>query len=221
MLELLNLIQQCVTPQHQVVMSAIVKVESSGKPLAIGLNKGYRLQTQPKDEAQAKAWVEYLEKNNYNFDVGLGQVNIKNIHKYGYKASDMLEPCLNLKISSDILDKNYKLAATSANDADAIKKAISAYNTGNFSSGFKNGYVAKVTSKLAINNTNNSDVPPIISTSKKSLLPAQIVEVKPVKNTANKNNQSIELSPTENSNPYTAKTVMYVAPPKKLSAGEY
>lgn len=211
MLDLAVAINQCVNPIHKVVMQAIVKVESSGNPLAIGLNKGFKLQMQPKDEKQAQAWVEYLEKNDYNFDVGLGQVNIKNIHKYGYKAKDLIDPCLNLKIASDILDKNYQVALSSDNSAKALQKAISAYNTGNFSSGFYNGYVSKVNAKLgtklALNQ--NSDIPPIISTSSKSH--AKTIKVK---NTDTKELASNNPDKNADTNPYSSRTVMFVAPHK-------
>jgi type IV secretion system protein VirB1 len=206
MIDLAMLIDQCIMPRHKVVMTAIVTVESGGKPLAIGLNKGYRLKTQPKDENQAKNWVQYLEQNNYNFDVGLGQVNIKNIHHYGYKASDMLDPCLNLKISSEILEKSYQTALATSVSSKAIQQAISAYNTGNFNSGFNNGYVGKVNaslgSKLAMN---DSDIPPIISTKKSTTIHPQ--------------NKISASDDSNTSNPYSSKTVMYVAP-KKASAEE-
>lgn len=213
MLDLTTLINQCVMPQHQVVMTAIVKVESGGKPLVIGLNKGYRLQSQPKDETQAKAWVNYLEQNDYNFDVGISQVNIKNIHSYGYKAVDFLDPCLNLKIATDIFDKNHKAALATSNSANALQRAISAYNTGNFNSGFKNGYVSKVSSNLNIKLATNGDIPPIVATSSN----------KEVKNT---NTRAVNISPNngdksiDSLNPYTAKSVIFVAPPRKATPQE-
>jgi type IV secretion system protein VirB1 len=210
MMDLSTIIDQCVSPSHRTVMMAIVKVESGGKPLVIGLNKGYRLQTQPQNESQAKAWVDYLEKNNYNFDVGIGQVNIKNIHRYGYKASDFLDPCLNLKVASDIFDKSHQYALARDNSQNALQKAISAYNTGNFSSGFANGYVAKVNSKLLAANNSSSDIPPIINIKQST---------KPVTSTKK---ATISQSNGEQAvNPYSAKSVLYVAPPKKVTKEEY
>lgn len=127
-------------------MLAIIKTESNSFPWSIGLNiKGKRLFSQPANFNQAVKWVNYLEQNKYNFDVGLAQVNIKNIHKFGYKAQDLLDPCTNLKVSSSILHKNYNQARlNSSNSYEALLKALSAYNTGNYSSGFTNGYVNKV-----------------------------------------------------------------------------
>lgn len=218
MIDLATLINQCVNPAHKVVMEAIIKVESSGNPLVLGLNKGYKLQTQPKNEEQAKAWAEYLEQHDYNFDVGLGQVNIKNIHKYGYKAKDMLDPCLNLKIASDILDKNYQVALATDNSAKALQKAISAYNTGNFNSGFSNGYVHKVNAKLGTSLALNGEIPPIISTSSKHQIKTIKVRDNETTKVVNNNHQHAE-EKTE-ANPYSSRTVMFVAP-QKASREEY
>lgn len=145
MIDIPTYIQQCAPHVAQSTMLAIIRTESNGNPLAISINKGYKLRYQPKTLEQAYKWVEYLETHKYNFDIGLAQVNIKNINKYGYKAIEALEPCANLRIASDILIKNYGDALTkSKNTAEALEKAISAYNTGNYHSGLSNGYVQKV-----------------------------------------------------------------------------
>ncbi|MBP9741780.1 MAG: lytic transglycosylase domain-containing protein [Burkholderiales bacterium] len=138
-------IHQCVPYVAENTMLAIIKTESKFNPLAIGLNKGFRLMYQPQNLAQARSWATYLEKHGYNFDVGITQVNIKNIHKYGYSAIDALDPCLNMKLGGKILQSGYiKALRTSRNKQEALYKAISAYNTGNYHSGFRNGYVQKV-----------------------------------------------------------------------------
>jgi type IV secretion system protein VirB1 len=153
-------IQRCATQVAPSTMRAIVKTESNNNPWAIGLNHGKKLKYQPMSLTQAKSWVSYLEKAGYDFDVGLAQVNIRNIHKSGYSIIDMLDPCFNLYVASDILRKNYKSALqTTNNSQEALYKALSAYNTGNYHSGFNNGYVQRV-----VNNANNTDLPEITST---------------------------------------------------------
>ncbi len=206
MLNLALLILQCATPVAQVKMPAIIKTESQNNPLAIGLNKGYKLKFQPKDPEQAKNWVEYLEKNDYNFDVGLAQINIKNIKKYGYTAKDLLDPCVNITVGSDILANNYKNAMSgSTSSTEGWQKAISAYNTGNFTSGMRNGYVAKVNAnsqKLALN---DKDIPPIVgigqSNSAKKIVVRNAQDVSDIRDAQPKP-----------ANPYSSKTVMYVKP---------
>lgn len=138
-------IHQCAPQVAENTMMAIIKTESNGNPWAISLNRGHRLMYQPKSYKQAAAWVKYLEKYKYNFDVGIAQVNVKNIHKFGFRAVDALDPCLNLKLGSYILQSNYSQAIrASKTQQEALLKAISAYNTGNYHRGFYNGYVDKV-----------------------------------------------------------------------------
>lgn len=143
-LDLYALSKQCSPHVAPVTMVTLVKTESRGNPIALGLN-GARLKFQPKNESQAIAWVKYLDKHGYNFDVGLGQVNIINIRKYKLSPEQLLNPCLNLKVSADILTKNYIAARKTTSDPQlALRKALSAYNTGNQSRGFQNGYVTKI-----------------------------------------------------------------------------
>lgn len=152
MIDVLSYVVQCTPNVAPSTMLAIVRTESNGNPLAINLNNG-RLTYQPQNKKQAVSWVNYLEKHGYNFDVGIMQVNIKNIHKFGFMAADLLEPCLNLKIGAKILQANYSNAIKiSGHPQLALRKAISAYNTGNYYHGFKNGYVQKV-----IYNASNSE----------------------------------------------------------------
>ena len=126
-------------------MLAIVKTESRGNYLAIGLNRGKRLRYGARNLAEARSWVEYLEQHSYDFEIGLAQVNIRNVHKYGFSANDMLDPCKNLKLAADILQHSYLNAkSVSANNREALYKALSAYNSGNYRTGFTNGYVQRV-----------------------------------------------------------------------------
>lgn len=135
---------------HRSVMTAIVKVESGGNPWAININSknGQRLLYPAKSLEQAQAWVRWFVANNYNIDIGIAQINIKNIQKQGLNPVSFLEPCTNLKMAGQILKANYVSASkNSTSSDDAVKKAISAYNTGNYRSGFTNGYVGKVMAK--------------------------------------------------------------------------
>ena len=144
-IDLIAYIQQCAPRVTPSTMLAIIKTESGGNMLAINVNGKARLLSQPKNIKQALAWVEYLDKYEYNFDIGLCQVNIRNVRKYGYKPSDMLDPCKNLIVASDILYKNYHKVLNNSNSKNyALQKALSAYNTGNYHRGFVNGYVQRV-----------------------------------------------------------------------------
>ena len=207
MIDLPYLIEHCVPPLAKTSMSAIVKVESKGNPLALNLNKGYKLQFQPQTKAQALKWTEFLEKHGYNFDIGLAQVNIKNANKYGYKVSELLDSCTNLKLGSTILINNYTNALPVSKSVDqAWQKAISAYNTGNFYSGFTNGYVSKVYASankplLALSD-NNSDIPPIIDN--------HVRNNKTKVNVPALSNSGISL------NPYSSRSLLYIQQRKPI-----
>lgn len=147
-IDLYSLAKKCSPSVAPSTMVALIKTESRGNRLALGLN-GARLRFQPKSESQAIAWVRYLDKHGYNYDVGLAQINIKNIRKFNLKPEQLLEPCTNISIAGKILTVNYLTALNTTNNAqEALRKALSKYNTGNNYSGYQNGYIYRVLQNL-------------------------------------------------------------------------
>lgn len=141
---LLELSRKCAPQVAPTTMVTLIRTESRGNPLALGLN-GARLRFQPRSESQAIAWVRYLDKHNYNYDVGLGQVNSNNIRKFKLKPEQLLDPCLNIKVSAYILTQNYLQAKKTVKDPQiALGRALSAYNTGSQYNGYSNGYIQRV-----------------------------------------------------------------------------
>jgi type IV secretion system protein VirB1 len=120
------------------VMQHVVDVESSGNPYAIGVVGG-RLVRQPLSLPEAVATARMLERRGYNFSLGLAQVNRRNLTKYGLATYEMaFQACPNLQAGARILADCH---ARSGNDWG---KAFSCYYSGNFVSGFRDGYVQKV-----------------------------------------------------------------------------
>ena len=120
------------------VMHHVVRVESSYNPYAIGVVGG-RLVRQPKNLPEALATVRMLEGRGFNFSIGLAQVNRYNLDKYGLDSYEKaFEPCANLKAGSKILAECYQRA-----NGD-WGKSFSCYYSGNFSTGFRQGYVQKI-----------------------------------------------------------------------------
>lgn len=139
------LAMECAPMVSPKTLAAIVKTESNFNPLAININKGYRLERQPKTKVEAVVTAEWLIKNNYNIDVGLGQVNSANLTKTKLSVEGAFDPCKNLAAAATILKWNYESASIRVPDSQsALHAAISAYNTGSFTRGFSNGYVQKV-----------------------------------------------------------------------------
>lgn len=124
------------------VMHHVVRVESSYNPYAIGVVGG-RLVRQPKNLPEALATVRMLEGRGFNFSIGLAQVNRYNLDKYGLDSYEKaFEPCANLKAGSRILAECYQRAKGDWG------KSFSCYYSGNFSTGFRQGYVQKIYASL-------------------------------------------------------------------------
>lgn len=139
------LVTECapwVAPQ---TMAAIVKTESQFKPFAININGKVKLERQPASKEEAIVTAKWLIANNYNIDMGLGQVNSVNLPKVNLTVEDAFDACKNIAAAATILQWNYQSAFKKIpNEQEALHAAISAYNTGSFTRGFSNGYVQKV-----------------------------------------------------------------------------
>ena len=133
-------------------MSAIVSQESNFNPYAIGVNGDYTLEKQPTTKKEALEVVEWLAKQDItNIDLGLGQISKGNRKAYGITPEEAFDPCRNVQVSGAILTDNYRRALNSGLDEqDALKVAISEYNTGSTTAGFSNGYVQKIINKVQI-----------------------------------------------------------------------
>ncbi|MFL6593483.1 MAG: lytic transglycosylase domain-containing protein [Luteimonas sp.] len=120
------------------VMRHVVDVESAFNPYAIGV-VGARLARQPRTLPEAIATARMLADRGYNFSLGLGQVNRYNLARYGLSTYALaFDPCANLRAGSRILAECY---GRSGSDWG---KAFSCYYSGNFTTGFRDGYVQKV-----------------------------------------------------------------------------
>jgi hypothetical protein len=84
----------------------------------------------------------------------LMQINSANLTALQMTPEDLFDPCRNMQAGARILAADYaKAARVKGAGASALLAAISAYNTGNFQGGFRNGYVAKVVSNASPSQT--------------------------------------------------------------------
>ena len=151
MIEFALLAQECAPHVHVSTLAAIVRHESAGNPFAIGVNGGVRLPRQPRNKSEAVATAEWLKANGYDFDAGVGQINVRNLGWLGMSIEDLFDPCTNLKGAATVLGDCYRRAVPKYGEGQAaLHAALSCYNTGNFSTGFKNGYVMKVAANAAM-----------------------------------------------------------------------
>jgi type IV secretion system protein VirB1 len=125
------------------VMQHVVNVESSRNPFAIGVVGG-QLVRQPANLGEAVATVRMLEAKGYNYSLGVAQVNRANLGKFGLDTYEKaFEMCPNLVAGSQILAQCY---ATAGGDWG---KAFSCYYSGNFTTGYQDGYVQKIFDSMA------------------------------------------------------------------------
>jgi type IV secretion system protein VirB1 len=137
MLEFLALAQECAPTVAPQTMAAVVNVESSYNPYAIGVVGG-RLARQPKTREEAIATAQQLELEGWNFSLGVAQVNRHNLPKYEITYAQAFDACINLQVGSKILEDCYVRASKRTPEPQAaLQAAFSCYYSGNFTRGFK------------------------------------------------------------------------------------
>ncbi|MBX8493168.1 lytic transglycosylase domain-containing protein [Pseudomonas cichorii] len=144
MMNLLTLVLVCAPFVSSNTMMAIIGHESAGNPWALGVNGSHRFQ-KPTDYGSAVAEAKRLISKGASVDMGLMQINSYTMARLGLTVEQIYDPCSNIYAGGVVLTRNYVKATDQFGDPQsALQAALSAYNTGNFRSGFKNGYVRSV-----------------------------------------------------------------------------
>jgi type IV secretion system protein VirB1 len=145
----------CAPMVHASTAHALVTVESSFNPHAIGVVGG-SLKRQPNSRAEAVATAKQLQAKGWNFSVGLAQINVSNFARMGLTTQSAFErlglsvatafdPCANLAAMQTVLAECFARSAVKGSSQTALRQALSCYYSGNFVTGFKHGYVRRVT----------------------------------------------------------------------------
>lgn len=163
-MDIVALIHQC-TPAHVDVgtMGKLITTESARRENAIGYKivradgKVFMLTAQPKDKEEAIAWATWFDKQGYKYDAGPAQINSTNFARLGLTPATVFDMCSNIKAGADVLTECYARALKQYGDKQvSIRRALSCYQSGNFSTGFATGYVAKVVkAKFPVNDNEN------------------------------------------------------------------
>lgn len=136
-MDFINMSAQCAPNVAPQTMAAIVSVESSHNPYAIGVVGGHLIR-QPVTKAEAIATVQQLERQGKNFSMGMAQVNRYNLPRYNVTYSEIFDACTNLRVGALILEDCYQRAMPAkGNSQAALRAAFSCYYSGNFSRGFQ------------------------------------------------------------------------------------
>jgi type IV secretion system protein VirB1 len=146
----LALVHRCAPAVAPETLLSVVQVESRFDPLAIGLNGrgGGSISSTTQEEATSKATA--LLAAGRNFDLGIAQINSRNLAWLGLSVEQAFDPCANLAAAARILQSDYALAdAQRAGPQAALRTTLSLYNTGHPVRGITNGYVDRVTAAAA------------------------------------------------------------------------
>jgi type IV secretion system protein VirB1 len=94
------------------------------------------------------ATARALQAAGWKFSVGLGQINVGNFERLGLTLDSAFEPCANLMamqiVLAECFDRARASAAAPTPNQSVLRQALSCYYSGNFSTGFRYGYVHKV-----------------------------------------------------------------------------
>lgn len=151
----LALVERCAPTVHPETMTAVISAESRGHQFAIADAGPVKLPWSERkhlvrshymgslDEAEAKA--KSLISNGHTVSLGLAQINDRNLPRLGMTIREVFDPCTNLSAGGKILTEFYERAAQEFGPGEkALRASISAYNSGSWIRGERNGYVGLV-----------------------------------------------------------------------------
>ncbi|MBN8648653.1 MAG: lytic transglycosylase domain-containing protein [Caulobacterales bacterium] len=191
------IIAQCAINTHPETVKAIIRVESNGNPFAIGVNQAGVHLRRANTAADASQIAAEAIGRGINIDMGLMQINSANMRRLGLTTNDLFNPCTNIRVGTQILSINYSNAVQIHGQTEtALKAALSAYNTGNMTRGFSNGYVARYYRRT-------------VSTSNASLTELKDAEAQIGAPTTLKSNGTQHEEIVNELNPFTMETAVY------------
>lgn len=136
--------ENCANSVNPDILSGLVSVESRFHPYAIGVGGSNPRSIFPSTKSEAIATARELIANGERFDAGIAQINIQNFDWLNLTVDDAFDVCTNLTAAETVLREGYDRArAAGESKSDALRIAISTYNTGHSTRGVSNGYLAE------------------------------------------------------------------------------
>jgi len=149
------LIARCAPTVHPETMAAVVSAESRGHefaiadagPVALPWSKRKTMvrSLYPGSIDEAVATANALIANGHTVSLGVAQVNDRSLAKLNVSIKDVFDPCTNVRLGGQILTNFYQRAVAEFGPGKtALRAALSAYNSGDWVRGAKDGYVDRV-----------------------------------------------------------------------------
>lgn len=150
-----ELIARCAPTVHPETMAAVISAESRGHQFAIAdagpvnmpwsKRKALVRSIYPGSLDEAVGTAQALIANGHTVSLGMAQVNDRNLADLGVSIKDVFDPCTNVRAGGQILTAFYEKAARQFGPGTtALRAALSAYNSGDWVRGAKDGYVDRV-----------------------------------------------------------------------------
>jgi type IV secretion system protein VirB1 len=133
---MLELLMMCAPAVDPVTMAAVVKQESGGQPWVINNNTTRKSVTFASKAAAVAAAVAAVGRGE-SVDMGLVQINSKNLPALGLSVEQVFDPCTNIAAGANILAAGYERSGS-------LGSALSIYNTGRSDSKIGVAYAQKV-----------------------------------------------------------------------------
>ena len=133
---MLELLMMCAPAVDPVTMAAVVKQESGGQPWVLNNNTTRKSVTFASKAAAVAAAVSAVGRGE-SVDLGLVQINSKNLPALGLSVEQVFDPCTNIAAGANILAAGYERSGS-------LGSALSIYNTGRSDSKIGHAYAQKV-----------------------------------------------------------------------------
>lgn len=150
---IMGLAAQCSPDVAPSTIAAIVYTESGGRQFALNVNKLARQPARPTNAADAARIARFYIARGHSVDLGLGQINSRNMKRLGLTWDTVFEPCTNIAAAGAVISGNYHSVRAGLHPQRALRIALSMYNTGSQWRGFNNGYVGKVVGNAGVSDS--------------------------------------------------------------------
>lgn len=125
---------QCAPGVAPETLLSVARTESQLDPYAIHENASGE-SFHPESLTEAVAMAKALIQRGGSVDLGLMQINNANLASLGLSMADAFDACKSMQAGAEVLQEDYR---------NALRDALSRYNTGDPDRGIANGYVARV-----------------------------------------------------------------------------
>ncbi len=133
---MLELLMMCAPAVDPITMVAVIKQESGGRPWVIYNNTTKKSATFDSKVAAVTAATMAIDHGD-SVDMGLAQINSRNLPALGLSVDQVFDPCTNIAAGASILAAGFQRTGS-------LSGALSTYNTGRPDSKIGADYAQKV-----------------------------------------------------------------------------